>query len=142
MSDTQPLLDSPPDIPEVTFTGGLPGFPGHEQFALVQWGDTQQSPFALLRCIEEPDLSFLVMPPVVFFPDYAPVLNDDAANSLGLTTAEDALLLTIVTLGEPIATSTANLLGPIVINIRELRGGQVILDPDQYSSATPLVAGT
>ena len=135
------LVEAPPAISELSFDGGLPGFPGFERFALVRWGDDAQTPFALLQSIEQEELSFVVMPPMLFFPDYAPVISDMTARTLGLTSADDALLLSIVTIGDPIETSTANLLGPIVINTKSLAGAQVILDPDEFSSTTPLALG-
>lgn len=142
MSATEPLIDAPPGIPELHFGGGLPGFPSCERFGLVQWGDDPSSPFALLQCVEHPDLSFVVVPPNLFFPDYAPVITDSAAEALELTSADDALLLAIVTVGDPIETSTLNLLGPIVINTKELIGSQVILDPERFSSSEPIAVGT
>lgn len=127
------------DVPEIRFKGGLPGFPHHERFALVQWGD-EGSPFSLLRSLDVEDLSFVVCPPALFFPDYAPVIHDDMAEALGITAADDAMVLTIVTVRRPVTESTANLLGPLIVNVHDLVGAQAILDPERYSSAAPLAA--
>ena len=140
MSITQTMTIEPAtDVPEIRFKGGLPGFPQHERFALVQWGEPD-SPFSLLQSLDIDDLSFVVVPPALFFPDYEPVIHDDTADAIGIETAADAMLLTIVTVRRPVHESTANLLGPLVVNVHDLVGIQAVLDPDRYSSAVPLVA--
>jgi len=119
------------DLPELEFADGLVGFPEARRFVLVQWGD-QDSPFSLLRCVELEGLEFLVVPPQVFFPDYHPELDDAAADDLAVTSADDALVLVIVTVGEPLEESTANLLGPLVVNLHTRKGIQAVLAPDRY----------
>lgn len=122
------LDDIQPDsaLPELRFPGGLPGFPGEERFALVRWGG-DDSPFSLLKSLETPELEFLVVPPNVFFPDYAPDVDDDTVAALGLEGADDALVLVIVSLADAPEDATANLLGPIVINLRSRVGAQAVL---------------
>ncbi len=138
MSISEPILaEGDIDVPEIRFGGGLPGFPGLERFILRQWGD-QSSPFSVLESLDDPDLSFVVVPPALFFPDYEPVIRDEVADEIGITTAEDAMLLVIVTVRTPVQDSTANLLGPLIINIHDLVGVQAILDPDSHSAAAPL----
>lgn len=75
-------------------------------------------------------MQFVVAPPAVFFPDYAPDLDDDSAARLDLADAEDALLLVVLTVGADLATSTANLLAPIVVNTRTLSAAQVVVADD------------
>lgn len=139
MSISEPMtIDHDTDVPELRFKGGLPGFPERERFALVQWGE-EGSPFSLLQSLDADDLSFVVVPPALFFPDYEPVIHDDTASAIGIETAEDAMVLVIVTVGRPVTESTANLLGPLVVNVHDLVGVQAVLDPDKFSSVVPLV---
>ena len=107
-------------LPELYFAGGLPGFPDARRFVLVRLGD-EASPFSVLRSLDDgeddrPGLEFVVTHPAMFFPDYEPEIDDDVAGRLELKSAEDALLLVIVTVADPVSASTANLLGPIVVN--------------------------
>lgn len=127
------------DVPEIRIRGGLPGFGGLERFSLVQWGDAA-SPFSLLQSLDDEHLSFVVVPPALFFPDYEPVVSDEAAAEIGIAGPDDAMLLVIVTVRQPVQESTANLLGPLVINVHDLRGMQAVLDPDRYPAAAPLAA--
>lgn len=132
-------VEPEPGMPELVFDAGLPGFGDAHRFALVRVGG-DDSPFSVLRSLEDEGLEFVVVPPAVFFPDYEPEIADDVAESLGLHSADDALLLVIVTLADPIAASTANLLGPVVVNRHTRSAAQVILDPGRYQTRQPLVS--
>lgn len=127
------------ELPELHVDGGLPGFPDATRFALVRWGG-DDSPFSLLRSLDDPDLSFVVVPPAVFFPQYEPELDDDTVEALDLRSAEEALVLVIVTLGEAAADATANLLGPVVVNQRTRAAAQAVLATSDHSTRVPLVA--
>jgi len=125
------------DLPVLTFPKGLVGFAGPQRFHLVRWGG-DDSPFSLLRCVDDPDLAFVVVPPQVFFADYEPELDDDATAALGVTTADDLLVLVIVRLADDPRDATANLLGPLVVDLASLQGVQAVLDPQRWQSRRPL----
>lgn len=131
---------SPPQtvdgLPELVFEHGIPGFRDARRFALVQ---VEEGPFAVLRSLDLPDVEFVVVPPMFFFADYEPEIDDDSAAELGITDPEAALLLVVVNVAEDIARSTANLLGPIVINPETRRGAQVILAGSDHKTQAPLV---
>ena len=131
------------DFPELHFASGLPGFPDARRFVLVRIGD-ELSPFSVLRSLddtpEHPDgIEFVVTHPGLFFPDYEPEIDDDIANRLELKSADDALLLVIVTVAEPVASSTANLLGPIVVNRHTRAAAQAVLGNSGYATREALV---
>ncbi len=115
-------------LPELVLAGGLAGFEGLERFVLVEVPHAPSLFF--LRSLEQPDLEFVVAPPALFFPDYAPEIDDEAASGLGLERPDDALLLVVLTLGDDISASTANLLAPIVINQRSRCAAQVLVTDD------------
>jgi flagellar assembly factor FliW len=125
------------DVPELVFPTGLPGFPGERRFALVRWG-AFEGPYSLMVDLGNPDVRFLVMPPYVFFPDYVVDLDDAIAAKIHLDNAEDCLLLVIVTLGSTSEEATANLLGPVVINLETREGVQAVLAESGYSTRVPL----
>ncbi|MCL8027648.1 flagellar assembly protein FliW [Nocardioides bruguierae] len=114
----------------------LPGFPGHHRFTLEALDDA--GVLSALRSVED-ETRFLVVPPHTFFPDYAPVVDDTTQAELGLETAEDVLLLVVLTPGESLAGTTANLLAPVVVNRHTLAAAQVILDDASLTTAVPLV---
>ena len=126
------------EIPVIELAHPLPGFPDHRRFALVQLDD--DGVLCALRSLDEPDLRFLVASPVPFFPDYAPVVDDAVVADLGVTDAEDVLVLLLLTAGDSLGETTANLLAPVLVNTVTRRAVQVILDDPALSVATPLVA--
>ena len=130
-------------LPELYFAGGLPGFPDARRFVLVRLGD-EASPFSVLRSLDDgpddrPGLEFVVTHPAMFFPDYEPEIDDDVAGRLELKSAEDALLLVIVTVADPVSASTANLLGPIVVNRHTRSAAQAVLGNSGYATREALV---
>ena len=60
------------------------------------------------------------------------------AQRLELVAAEDALVLLVLTAGESLASSTANLIAPIVVNRNTYRAAQVGLDHQDLPLAAPL----
>lgn len=125
------------DAPHITFSVGIPGFPDAHTFVLVN-NDMAQEPFAIMRCVEDESLEFVVVPPHLFFPDYAPEIDDATSERVGLESAGDALVLVIVTVGDELAEVTANLLGPIVVNRHTHEAAQAVLVNQGYELRTPL----
>ncbi len=115
-----------PTRPHLAVTGGLAGFPSSERYALDQVVDG--GPLFRLTSLDEEGLEFVVAAPAVFFPDYAPVIDDVAARRLGLAGEDDALVLVVLTLGSTARDATANLLAPIVVNRRDGRAAQVVAE--------------
>lgn len=124
------------DVPTIDFVGGLPGFPAARHFALMRVDD--DGILYRLRALDTPDLEFVVAAPHPFFPTYAPEIDDETARRLELEGAQDAILLVLLTVGDRLAGSTANLLAPIVVNARSRRAVQVVLDDRAGSLREPL----
>lgn len=125
-------------IATLELPSGLVGVPEAQRFALTRWGG-EDSPYALMRALDAEGLEFVVVPPSVFFPDYAPVVDDDLVEHLELRDADDAVVLVIVTVADPVERSTVNLLGPIVVNRHTHRAAQAVLSPDDHDARQPLV---
>ena len=115
------------EIPVITMVQPMAGFPGLTRFALVRLDD--EGVLSALRSVEDPDLRFLVVPPAVFFPDYAPVVDDDTVAALGIESADEVVTLVVVNPGDG-SGATANLLAPVLVNTRTRQGGQVVLTDD------------
>ena len=112
-------------LPTIDLIDGMPGFPELRSFALVALDEAGL--LYSLRSLEEAELRFLVVPPLPFFPAYAPEIDDEFARRLGIEDADDAMLLLVVTVGETPQDATANLLAPIIVNIKTRAAAQVIL---------------
>ncbi len=129
--------DTTIETSQLTFSAGLPGFPDAHTFVLVN-NELAVQPFSIMRCVEDETLEFVVVPPHLFFPDYAPEIDDATVARIGLESSEDALLLVLLTVGEEVSKITANLLGPIVINIKNFAAAQAVLTSGDYELRTPL----
>ena len=125
------------DVPVIELARPMVGFPDHRRFALVRLGD--DGVLCSLTSLDEPDLRFLVVPPASFFPDYAPEIHDDVVADLAIETADDVLLLVVLTPGDTLEATTANLAAPVLVNHATRRGGQVVLDSPGLPVAAPLL---
>ena len=125
------------EIPVIEMVEAMPGFPDRTRFALVRLDE--DGVLCSLRSVEDPELRFLVVPPTVFFPDYAPELDDSVVDALRVERAEDVLVLVVVNPGEQASSATANLLAPVVVNTVNRKATQVVLGEDLPVRA-PLVA--
>ncbi|GAB3596341.1 flagellar assembly protein FliW [Angustibacter peucedani] len=126
------------DLPVIEFVDAVPGLPGMSRCVLVQLDEG--GALYRLRSVVDPDLQLVVAAPSVFFDEYSPEIDEDTAASIGLTDVSDALLLVVVTLGQTLPESTANLLAPIVVNTATRRGVQVLQAGGEHSLHEPLVA--
>lgn len=125
------------EIPVIELSQPLPGFPDDERFALVRL-DEDGVLFGF-QSLDHELPQFVVVPPHRFFADYAPELDDDAVAELGLTDADQALVLVLVRAGAGLADTTVNLRAPLVINTATRRACQVILDDAALPLAAPLL---
>lgn len=121
------------------FATGLPGFPDEHRFVLEDLGP-QLEPFCRMRSIEHPEICFTVIPPGVIVPDYSVDIDLESAERLGLESADDAIILAIVTLAVAPDPPKLNLLGPIVVNRHTRAAAQVVQHGSDYGVAVPLVA--
>jgi len=121
----------------IFFTSPILGFPNAKRYVLIP--HRENSPFFWLQAIDIPELAFVVIDPSVFFPDYKPKIPPEACKELHLETNDEVCYLAIVTIPkEDPGNLTANLLGPIVINVERRLAKQVVLDPKIYPLKEPL----
>ena len=125
------------EIPVIDMVEPMPGFPGVRRFALVRLDE--EGVLCALRSVDEPSLRFLVVPPHLFFPDYAPVVDDATVAALGIESPDDVVVLAVVNAGDSPVDATVNLLAPVLVNTATRQGAQVVLTDDLPVRA-PLVA--
>jgi flagellar assembly factor FliW len=115
----------PPEIARdaVRFPTGLPGFEACRSFVLMQ--NDVLGPLQLLKAVEGPAASFLVIDPRRVLPEYRCELSQADRHRLGVQNAETLLWLVLVTI-ELDGTITANLRAPVVINPERMIGQQVV----------------
>lgn len=104
---------------------GLLGFEEIKRYVLLV--NPEEAPFRWLQVLDDPNMAFIVVSPFEILPDYGPDISSEDVEFIGLKTAEDALVLNIVTLRAG-GKATMNLKGPVVINRHTLLGKQVVLN--------------
>lgn len=128
------------DSAVLQFPAGLPGFESEARFLLLE--QPGQRPLAFLQSLATPGLCFVTLPALSIDPSYELEVAEADLDLLGLDGRSppriggELLCLAIVTVAE--TGITANLLAPLVINTRNLRGAQAIAPSRGYSHQHPL----
>ena len=116
----------------ITIPLGIPGFRNYKKFVLMQKEETV--PFLLFQCLEEADLSFVVLDPVQCFPEYSIEEKDLKKLVEWVFDKEEISVFVIVTIPNGIPEKmTANFMAPLVINNNRKQGLQLILENSTYS---------
>jgi flagellar assembly factor FliW len=116
----------------IEFPDGLPGFHEARRFVLLE--HAPKNPFHWLQSMDDPALAFVVMDPIMVEPQYREAIPEEEVRELGITSAKEAAVLSIVTIDRENRRVTTNLLGPLVIHPETLRAKQVILEKSDYST--------
>lgn len=119
----------------ITFPAGLYGFSECRTFALVP---TARDGLFWLQSADHSALAFLLADPFVFFADYKVDLSPVELARVGTAEPSDILVLSIVTLGDRTeGTCTANLQGPLVLNMNARTGVQTVLEDEGWGVREP-----
>lgn len=128
------------DSSVINLASGPLGFEPQTRYCLIQ--HRPDTKFRWLQSIDDPSLAFVVVDPSEFFANYEFEVSDADAERIGLSAAEDALALAIVTIDRGTENITVNLAAPILINAKSLKGMQIVLQDNSYSVRHPLVEQT
>lgn len=129
------LVYSKDDI--VSFPSGIPGFEKTREFVIVSI--PEYTPFEWLVCTDGSHLRFAIINPLLFAPEYSPAMVKEQLEDLEIEKPDDILLYTVVTIRENPLESTANLVGPLIINRAKRLGKQIIIEDDRYSTQEPII---
>jgi flagellar assembly factor FliW len=124
---------------ELQFPAGLIGYPDLKRFRLLEPQDGY--PLKFLQSTEQETVSFVCIDVSAVKPDYVVPMSDEDAQSLAIENPDDALILALVVLPEDPSRMTANLAGPLVVNVRTLQARQIVLNIDQFPLAYPIFSG-
>lgn len=115
----------------MTFPKGLLGFEGLERYTIVD--NHECRPFRWLQSLDVPELSFVIVSPVVFFPDYRVAVHAKEVADIAVDDPQDVEIYVIVTVPARLEEMTANLQGPILLNTANRRGKQLVLTDSSYT---------
>jgi len=122
----------------VSLPAGLAGFPDAHRFVLLE--RSPQATLRWLQCLDPEGPTFLVIDPLLIDPDYPLDEVRRAMADVGLALGPDEPLAVAAVVAVPPEPElpTANLLAPIVVQVRTRLGAQVILHDSAYGTRVPV----
>ena len=116
---------------EILFEKGIPGFENYIDIFNVNIIEGIKR-FYNIVSKEDSNIGFVSISPFEIKKDYEIDLDDEFIKELDIKDEKDVLVICLITLGKSLKDSTANLKAPIIINIKNNRGKQLILQDDKY----------
>ena len=113
------------------FTAGPFGFEEEREFLLLPF----EGSAGTLLCFQStrtPALAFVAMDPFALLPEYAPVLQPQELEELGVSDSQELGCYVLCVVKKPVSDSTVNLKCPVAINPDTRAARQVILESDVY----------
>jgi flagellar assembly factor FliW len=123
------------DVPEgdvIHLPSGLIGFPELKQYVLLD--HDKDSPFKWFQSIEDGAIAFVLIDPLLFNPEYVAEVTDAELAELDVQSEEDLVISVIVTVPSNPQNMTANLKAPLIFNLKNRRGKQVILNTSTFTT--------
>ena len=121
---------------EIIFKKGLPGLEYLNSFIIKDLDGNEK--FKILES-KEGEVSFVTITPFEIYSEYEINLNDETIKELQIDRPEDVLVLSMITIGKTLETSTMNLQAPLVINIKNNLGKQYIMQNSKYETKHTLI---
>ena len=114
----------------IAMSDGMVGF-SEQRFIILN--PENGGPFCWFQALDNPGLSFVVVDPVRFFPEYQVKLTREEHDKLKLEPGDETVLLCVVTMSPDPRKITINLQGPIVVNPTAMTARQVVLEGDHVT---------
>jgi len=125
------------------FPAGLPGFEEERRFVPIEHAASR--PIVFLQSLNRPSLCFITLPVLVVQRDFRLAISAEDLRTLELsekrqpTLGAEVLCLAVLSVAEG-KLPTANLLAPVVVNLKTRRGLQTIQVDCSYSHQHPILA--
>jgi flagellar assembly factor FliW len=120
----------------LTFPSGIIGFPDSTRYVILD--HDRDVPFKWLQSVDEPEVAFVVMDPVLFKPDYRVEIPAEDIPELTARDESDLAMFVILTIPSSDPKSlTANLRAPVIVN-RNTRAAKQVILTDELPTRYPL----
>jgi flagellar assembly factor FliW len=121
----------------IEFPNGILGFPELKRYALLE--NNNDLPFGWLQAVDDKDMAFVVMDPLPIKPDYRLSIKEKEIADIDIRDESELCVLVILTIPSRGSQGiTANLQGPLVINLANRKGKQVVLPDSGYTCKYPI----
>lgn len=125
-----------PDEQILDFPQGVLGFSEETKFALMEY--KPNSPFYILQSVLDVNLTFLMINPFAFFNDYEFAMDDELIGEIGLNEENPPAVFNIATIKDKLESMTVNLAGPVLVNYRDRKGMQLVIEKTSFPTRYPL----
>ncbi len=123
----------------IHFENGIVGFPDLTDFALIYDEEKgNDAGIRWLQSIQEPAFAMPVMDPLLVLESYNPVVDEEVLKPIGDLDVNEMLVLVTVTVPKDLKLMSVNLRAPLVINVKERKAVQIILDGEEYKIKFPI----
>jgi flagellar assembly factor FliW len=116
----------------IELPSGLVGFPDLKRYVLLD--HDKDSPFKWLQSLDDGAVAFVLINPLLFKADYTVEVSEAEVTELALDNEEDAIISVIITMPSNPQNMTANLKAPLIFNLKNRLGRQIILNNSDYTT--------
>jgi len=116
----------------ITLPAGLIGFPELKRYVLLD--HDKDSPFKWFQSLDDGAIAFVLINPLLFKPDYTVEVSEAEVSDLTLESEEDGVISVIITMPSNPQNMTANLKAPLIFNLKNRLGKQIILNNSAYTT--------
>jgi flagellar assembly factor FliW len=117
----------------IEMPSGMIGFPELHRYALIPFAEPDV-PFLWWQCVDEPSISFILVDPMLMYPDYKVVVSPEELEDIELKSAAEGTVYVVTTVPADPREMTVNLMGPLVINHSARRAKQLVLSDPRYTT--------
>ncbi len=119
----------------LNFPNGIIGFEHMRKFAIIYDIDKgSDTAVRWLQSMEDPYLAMPVIEPFAILDEYNPIIEDSILETIDNPKDEDMVVLLTLIISKDVTKVTANMKAPIVINSATCKGGQIIVENQDYDA--------
>ncbi len=116
----------------IKFPKGIIGFSDKKNYILLE--PEESKPFKWLHSIDDANLAFVLIDPLVFFTGYQIKPGSEDLTELEENDLKELKIYVIVTLSSDPSQTSANLIAPLIFNFKKNLGKQIVLFKSPYST--------
>lgn len=121
----------------INFESGLPGLENNKRFVLL--ASEESKPICWLQSLDHTEISLPVVDPFKICSDYSFDISQEDISALEIEQIKDIYVLNVLRIPKTLESMTINLLAPIIINVRNSKARQIILDDKKYGVRVPVI---
>jgi len=125
-----------PDNKVICFPSGIPGFEDLHHFVILEIKESK--PLYWLQSTDNKYIALPTMIPFELIEDHYIEIRDSELEELRIEDKTDLIVMNVVVIPEDIKKMTVNLAAPIIINVKEGIGKQILIDAKDLPIRYPI----